>query len=53
MRNLSILGVVVLALSLFVLNAAPGIEARAAGMEYIESGILGDEGGPSDTDYHP
>ncbi len=53
MRNLSILGVVILALSLFVLNAAAGIPAIVGeeGTEYIDSGGIGDEGGPSDTDY--
>jgi hypothetical protein len=52
MRNLSILGVVILALSLFVLNAAAGIPA-IVGEEGPEFGgsILGDGGGESDTDY--
>ena len=53
MRNLSILGVVILALSLFVLNAAAGrlVTVGEEGAEYIESGILGDGGGESDTDW--
>ena len=51
MRNLSSLGVVILALSLFVLNAAAGRPA-IVGEEGPELGsMLGDEGGESDTDY--
>ena len=51
MRNLSILGVVILALSLFVLNAAAGRPA-IVGEEGPElASMLGDEGGTSDTDW--
>jgi hypothetical protein len=50
MRNLSILGVVILALSLFVLNAAAGRPA-IVGEEGPEiARVLGDDGGISDTD---
>ena len=49
MRNLSILGVVILALSLFVLNAAAGRPAIVGeeGPEIVS--MLGDEGNESDT----
>ena len=51
MRSLLILGVVILALLLFVLNAAAGIPA-IVGEEGTEfNSILGDGGGESDTDY--
>jgi len=51
MWNLSILGVVILALSLFVLNAAAGRPA-IVGEEGPElASMLGDEGGESDTGY--
>ena len=55
MRNLSILGVVILALSLFVLNAAVSRPA-IVGEEGPElASLLGDEGAESDTDgrYRP
>jgi hypothetical protein len=49
MRNLSILGVVILALLLFVLNAAASIPA-IVGEEGTEiASMLGDEGNESDT----
>jgi hypothetical protein len=53
MRNLSILGVVILALSLFVLNAVADRPA-IVGEEGPElAGMLGDDGGESDTDLSP
>ena len=50
MRNLSIFGVVILALTLFALNAAAGrpIIVGAEGPEIAS--LLGDDGGESDTD---
>ncbi len=49
MRNLSILGVVILALSLFVLNAAAGRPAIVGGEGPEFASILGDEGVEPDT----
>ena len=51
MQNLSIWGVVILALSLFVLNATAGRSAIVVeeGPEIVR--MLGDGGGESDTDY--
>ena len=50
MRNLSILGVVILALSLFVLNAAAGRPAIVGGEDPEFGGsIMGDGGNESDT----
>ena len=51
MRNLSILGVVILALSLIVLNAAAGRSAIVGEEGPKLASLLGDEGGESDTDY--
>ena len=49
MRNLSILGVVILALSLFVLNATAG-RPPIVGEEGLEiASMLGDGGNESDT----
>ena len=53
MRKLSILGVVILALSLFVLNAAAGRPA-IVGEEGPElTNILGDDGVEPDTGWPP
>ena len=51
MWNLSILGVVILALSLFVLNAAAGRPAIVGEEGPEVTSLLGDGGGESDTDY--
>jgi hypothetical protein len=51
MRNLSILGVVILALSLFVLNATAGRPAIVGEEGPEVTSQLGDGGGESDTDY--
>ena len=51
MQNLSIWGVVILALSLFVLNATEGRPAIVVEEGPDLASILGDEGGESDTDY--
>ena len=50
MRNLSILGVVILALSLFVLNAAAGRPAIVGAEGPELASLLGDEGAESDTE---
>ena len=51
MRNLSILGLMILALFLFFLNAVAGSPALVGeeGPEIVR--MLGDGGGESDTDY--
>ena len=51
MQNLSILGVVILVLSLFVLNETAGRPAIVVEEGPDLASILGDDGGESDTDY--